>query len=267
MQHHQQLSGSQLGALIRYAYTGIVGETLLTGASAPVAVLDSDMQALVALLQGARVIGAGEISRCVQRSIVSRIGKGPPTGADGFNADLELLARTILVCSQEFDADYKLILGFFVHGNFSPLLQYFQERSSGSSNGFPGTDKAAFTYALCGILPVDPKVKVARPSRWLHWDVAPMSEEYRTQMGALVNTVKTDKLANWFVWPVSAIDFNDPTNRKSTIPDYWGACQFPMHLEGVSDRLNANYYVSPDECINDLRLVFCNAMKYNDESR
>jgi hypothetical protein len=69
------------------------------------------------------------------------------------------------------------------------------------------------------------------------------------------------------VFPVSAIDYNaaDPFAAPSVLVDYWPITQFPMNLETIAARLDNNYYVSPEECVSDLRLTFCNAMRYNDE--
>jgi hypothetical protein len=39
-----------------------------------------------------------------------------------------------------------------------------------------------------------------------------------------------------------------------------------MALDTVTARLEQDFYVAPEEVINDLRMVFCDAMRFNDEN-
>lgn len=40
---------------------------------------------------------------------------------------------------------------------------------------------------------------------------------------------------------------------------------YPLALDTISTLLQQDHYVCPAEVVNDIRLVFCNAMRFNDE--
>lgn len=255
------LASNHVQALLVLIYGGIVGATLLSAVSASRVVLDQATQELVWALEACKALQLHDLARVIQRSVVSRIGRGGPPQPDGFVPDLELLAR-VSPYYHLFDADFRTILGFFVHGNFSPLLQYHEERSRAGEMFY---DNIAFVRVLVNVLPIDKAVRPARPSRWRHWGTPPMSVENKNVCRVMINVIKNDKLAGWFWYPVSAIDYKDPALSRAAITDYWAVCPYPMHLEGISARLENDFYVSPLEVVNDLRLVFCNSMRYNDE--
>ncbi len=258
-----RVDAAQLGALVSLLYTGYVGEALMQGSFAPRETLERDTQLLVHVLRGSRLVGLPQFGRIVQRSVVSRIGRGGAATPDGFNPDLELLAR-VTPHADLFDADFRVLLGFFVLNNFSTLLRYHDARSH---MGHLSIDRTAMVRAMVAVLPCEAKKLEVRPSRWRHWGVPPVDSSTREALAALVGAIRSDKLAGWFVYPVSAIDYTapDPFTARSVLVDYWPITQFPMNLETVSNRLEGNFYVSPEECVNDLRLIFCNAMRYNDE--
>lgn len=110
--------------------------------------------------------------------------------------------------------------------------------------------------------------KEVRPSRWLHWNVPPMDAPTKQAMLQLLTTLRNDKLAGWFVYAVSALDPRDNPARPTLPPvvtEYWDVVLYPMALDTVSTLIQQDYYVCPAEVINDVRLVFCNAMRFNDE--
>lgn len=179
-------------------------------------------------------------------------------------ADLWQLLARVTPHADLFDADFRLLLGFFVLNNFSALLRYHEQRAR---IGQLGIDRTAMVRAMVAVLPCEARKLEARPSRWRHWGVPPVDAASKEALAAVVNTVRQDKLAGWFVYPVTALDFTapDPVAANSVLVDYWPITQFPMSLEIIAARLDNNFYVSPEECVSDLRLTFCNAMRYNHE--
>lgn len=62
--------------------------------------------------------------------------------------------------------------------------------------------------------------------------------------------------------------FNKPVDvRKLKLHDYYTIIKHPMDLGTVNDRLSKNWYKSPMEFAEDVRLTFNNAMKYNDKGQ
>ncbi|KAK9665829.1 hypothetical protein RND81_14G139300 [Saponaria officinalis] len=58
--------------------------------------------------------------------------------------------------------------------------------------------------------------------------------------------------------------FNSPVDVKALgLHDYFTIIKHPMDLGTVKSRLNTNWYKSPKEFAEDVRLTFQNAMKYN----
>ncbi|KAH0448644.1 hypothetical protein IEQ34_022444 [Dendrobium chrysotoxum] len=58
--------------------------------------------------------------------------------------------------------------------------------------------------------------------------------------------------------------FNVPVDvKKLNIPDYHSIIKRPMDLGTISSRLNKNWYKTPGEFAEDVRLTFKNAMTYN----
>ncbi|KAG0498152.1 hypothetical protein HPP92_002843 [Vanilla planifolia] len=58
--------------------------------------------------------------------------------------------------------------------------------------------------------------------------------------------------------------FNAPVDaKKLNIPDYYSIIKHPMDLGTIKSRLNKNWYKSPEEFAEDVRLTFNNAMTYN----
>ncbi|CAA2953479.1 transcription factor GTE4-like [Olea europaea subsp. europaea] len=58
--------------------------------------------------------------------------------------------------------------------------------------------------------------------------------------------------------------FNEPVNAKALgLRDYHDIIKYPMDLGTIKNRLSQNWYKSPREFAEDVRLVFRNAMTYN----
>ncbi|KAF8409010.1 hypothetical protein HHK36_005081 [Tetracentron sinense] len=58
--------------------------------------------------------------------------------------------------------------------------------------------------------------------------------------------------------------FNTPVDAKGLgLHDYYSIIKHPMDLGTVNSGLNKNWYKSPREFAEDVRLTFCNAMTYN----
>ncbi|XP_047336229.1 transcription factor GTE4-like [Impatiens glandulifera] len=58
--------------------------------------------------------------------------------------------------------------------------------------------------------------------------------------------------------------FNEPVDPKNLgLSDYFDIIKFPMDLSTVKTRLNTNWYKSPREFAEDVRLTFNNALTYN----
>ncbi|GCB19116.1 histone acetyltransferase GCN5 [Aspergillus awamori] len=59
-------------------------------------------------------------------------------------------------------------------------------------------------------------------------------------------------------WP-----FLSPVN-KDEVPDYYNFIESPMDLSTMEERLENDTYSTPNELINDLKLIFRNCRQYND---
>ncbi|XP_011010083.1 PREDICTED: transcription factor GTE4-like isoform X2 [Populus euphratica] len=62
--------------------------------------------------------------------------------------------------------------------------------------------------------------------------------------------------------------FNEPVDaKKLKLHDYYKIIKHPMDLGTVKSRLSKNWYKSPKEFAEDVRLTFNNAMKYNEKGQ
>ncbi|CAK7350100.1 unnamed protein product [Dovyalis caffra] len=62
--------------------------------------------------------------------------------------------------------------------------------------------------------------------------------------------------------------FNEPVDaKKLKLHDYYKIIKHPMDLGTVKNRLSKNWYKSPKEFAEDVRLTFNNAMKYNEKGQ
>lgn len=163
-----RLKLAQARTLLTYLYAGHVGQALLQGTATDKEVgvvllgvlvlfdlccvcqtLEQDARLLAELMEAGRAAGLAAVARAVQRSVVLRIGLGGPAHADGYNPDLELLARAALL-AHLFDEDFRLVLGHFAYNNFQALLSYHEARAR---LGLFAVDRAAMVRALCDVLP------------------------------------------------------------------------------------------------------------------
>lgn len=79
--------------------------------------------------------------------------------------------------------------------------------------------------------------------------------EYMNQCADTLKKLRTHKFAWAFNKPVDPVELN--------IPDYFQIITRPMDLGTVQGRLDNEYYTTPMEFAEDVRLTFANAMKYN----
>ncbi|TVU12754.1 hypothetical protein EJB05_46410, partial [Eragrostis curvula] len=81
------------------------------------------------------------------------------------------------------------------------------------------------------------------------------------QFGEIMREVTSDKLAWPFLKPVDVVDLN--------LPDYFEIISKPMDFSTIEKKMEGkdvfNNYKSVREIYSDVRLIFTNAMKYNDE--
>ncbi|KAI0531873.1 histone acetyltransferase GCN5-like protein [Xylaria digitata] len=61
-------------------------------------------------------------------------------------------------------------------------------------------------------------------------------------------------------WP-----FLNPVN-KDEVTDYYNVITSPMDLSTIEDKLKQDFYATPKDLVNDLKLIFSNCRQYNDTS-
>lgn len=82
--------------------------------------------------------------------------------------------------------------------------------------------------------------------------------EYMNQCADTLKKLTTHKFGWVFNAPVNPIELN--------IPDYFNIITKPMDLGTIQSRLDKDFYSTPMEFAEDVRLTFANAMKYNPPS-
>lgn len=55
-------------------------------------------------------------------------------------------------------------------------------------------------------------------------------------------------------------------SNKDEVPDYYNVITSPMDLSTVEERLHQDQYITPKNFVDDLKLIFSNCRKYNDET-
>lgn len=79
------------------------------------------------------------------------------------------------------------------------------------------------------------------------------------QLIFLKNVLKYNVMRHQYAWP-----FNMPVDPvKLQLPDYFHIVKTPMDFGTVKQKLQDNVYKKPQECINDINLVFSNCYTYN----
>jgi histone acetyltransferase len=111
------------------------------------------------------------------------------------------------------------------------------------------------------ITPIDPlSIPAIRASGWSpDMDIlareprhGPHFNQLRRFLGQLQNHTQA--------WP-----FLKPVN-KDEVPDYYNVITSPMDLSTIEERLHQDQYIAPKNFVDDLKLIFSNCRKYNDET-
>ncbi|KAI1505396.1 histone acetyltransferase GCN5 [Biscogniauxia marginata] len=109
--------------------------------------------------------------------------------------------------------------------------------------------------------PIDPlSIPAIRATRWSP-DMDVLAREPRhgphfNQFRRFLYQLQNHKQA----WP-----FLNPVNRDE-VPDYYNVITSPMDLSTVEERLHQDQYDTPKDLIDDLKLIYSNCKKYNDET-
>lgn len=80
----------------------------------------------------------------------------------------------------------------------------------------------------------------------------------KIECGKILRTLMTHKFGPIFNQPVDPVQLG--------IPDYFLIISHPMDLGTISNKLEDNIYSTPEAFVDDIRLTFSNAMKYNPPS-
>ncbi|KAH8648794.1 histone acetyltransferase GCN5-like protein [Tricladium varicosporioides] len=111
------------------------------------------------------------------------------------------------------------------------------------------------------VTPIDPlSIPAIRATGWSP-DMDKLAREPRH--GPHFNTLRRflGQLQNHKqAWP-----FLNPVN-KDEVPDYYNVITSPMDLSMAEERLNQDHYPTPKALLDDLKLIFSNCRKYNDET-
>ncbi|CZR61519.1 probable histone acetyltransferase GCN5 [Phialocephala subalpina] len=111
------------------------------------------------------------------------------------------------------------------------------------------------------ITPIDPlSIPAIRATGWSP-DMDKLAREPRhgphfNQLRRFLGELQNHKQA----WP-----FLNPVNRDE-VPDYYNVITSPMDLSMVEERLHQDQYLTPKNLVDDLKLIFSNCRKYNDET-
>ncbi|KAI0881990.1 histone acetyltransferase GCN5 [Annulohypoxylon maeteangense] len=111
------------------------------------------------------------------------------------------------------------------------------------------------------ITPMDPlSFPAIRATSWSpDMDVLarePRRGPYFNQLRRFLYQIQNHKQA----WP-----FLNPVNRDE-VPDYYNVITSPMDLSTMEERLHQAQYNAPKDLVDDLKLIFNNCRKYNDET-
>ncbi|KAI1774067.1 histone acetyltransferase GCN5-like protein [Hypoxylon cercidicola] len=112
-----------------------------------------------------------------------------------------------------------------------------------------------------GITPIDSySIPAIKATSWSP-DMDKLAREPRrgphfNQLRRFLYQIQNHKQA----WP-----FINPVNRDE-VPDYYNVITSPMDLSTMEERLNQAQYHTPKDLVEDLKLVFSNCRKYNDET-
>lgn len=114
-------------------------------------------------------------------------------------------------------------------------------------------------WASGNIVPIDPlSIPAIREAGWSP-DMDSLAREPRhgphfNELRRFLNQIQNHKQA----WP-----FLNPVN-KDEVADYYEFIKSPMDLATMEDRLEEDFYSSPKELVDDLKLILSNCRLYND---
>ncbi|KAI1428451.1 histone acetyltransferase GCN5-like protein [Xylaria sp. FL1777] len=112
-----------------------------------------------------------------------------------------------------------------------------------------------------GVDPIDPlSIPAIRATGWSP-DMDKLSRESRhgphfNKLRSFLSQIQFHKQA----WP-----FLSPVN-KDLVADYYKVITSPMDLSTIEDKLGHDCYATPQDLVNDLKLIFSNCREYNDAS-
>eukprot|EP00616_Rhizochromulina_sp_CCMP1243_P010011 CAMPEP_0118971006 /NCGR_PEP_ID=MMETSP1173-20130426/7771_1 /TAXON_ID=1034831 /ORGANISM="Rhizochromulina marina cf, Strain CCMP1243" /LENGTH=217 /DNA_ID=CAMNT_0006920431 /DNA_START=30 /DNA_END=683 /DNA_ORIENTATION=+ len=79
-------------------------------------------------------------------------------------------------------------------------------------------------------------------------------------------TKQLDKVVDWLYSRTDSLPFREPVQwRELGLDDYPLIIKQPMSLKDVKEKLAAGQYRSPNECAEDIRLIWKNCMQYNQD--
>jgi len=111
------------------------------------------------------------------------------------------------------------------------------------------------------ITPIDPlSIPAIRATGWSP-DMDKLAREPRhgphfNQLRRFLGQLQNHKQA----WP-----FLNPVNREE-VPDYYNVITSPMDLSMAEERLHQDQYATPKNLVDDLKLIYTNCRRYNDET-
>ncbi|GAP89997.1 putative histone acetyltransferase GCN5 [Rosellinia necatrix] len=112
-----------------------------------------------------------------------------------------------------------------------------------------------------GVASIDPlSIPAIRATNWSP-DMDQLAREPRhgphfNQLRRFLYQLQNHKQA----WP-----FLNPVN-KDEVPDYYNVIVSPMDLSTVEERLHQDQYNAPKDLVDDVKLIFTNCRKYNDDT-
>ncbi|KAF3925253.1 hypothetical protein ABW20_dc0105710 [Dactylellina cionopaga] len=112
-----------------------------------------------------------------------------------------------------------------------------------------------------GIVKIDPlTITAIKESGW-----SPEMDEMARQPKHAPHFAQLQHILNEMQNHPSAWPFQRPVSRED-VADYYEVIKEPMDLETMENRLEADYYATPEDFIRDAKLVFNNCRSYNNET-
>ncbi|KAK6338678.1 histone acetyltransferase [Orbilia brochopaga] len=112
-----------------------------------------------------------------------------------------------------------------------------------------------------GIVKIDPlSIPAIKESGW-----SPEMDELARQPKHAPHFAQLQHILNEMQNHASAWPFQRPVSRED-VADYYEVIKEPMDLETMENRLEADYYATPEDFIRDAKLIFNNCRSYNNET-